>query len=859
MSFFKKILFEFLVLKINKSIIDSQKYLTKIKENEWYFISLSNDQLRKKTVEFKTKLVKKTKKIAHIIYLLRKQAIETEYNNINTKESIYKAIKKKKKYIINVEEALLLELLPEAFSVMKETAKRFLSNNEIFVQCSFFDRILFSNKTYVKLYKDKAIWKNTWNSVGKSIVWDMVYYDAQLIGGIVLHHGKIAEMATGEGKTLVATLAIYLNALTGRGVHVVTVNDFLARRDYAWMAPLMEFHGLSVDCIENHPPNTFMRRKAYAADITYGTNNEFVFDYLRDNIVHTTNEVVQRELHYAIVDEIDSVLIDEGRTPIIISVPFSQVNNKEFEVLKLQVEKIIHQQRLYLSKTLNEARELILLGNNKKGGFKLLQVYRGFPKNTTLIKFLSNENIRSLLHKIEVQYMQDNDREMAKIDENLYFVVNEKNNSIELTDKGINLLSTYIFEQDLFILHDITREIKKIEYQKLSQEEENNKKEEILKDYYAKSARIHTINQLLKAYILFEKNIDYIVLEGQVKIVDKQTGRIMESHRYSNGLHQAIESKENVKIKEESQPIAMITLKNFFCMYRKLAGMTGTAETYSGEFWHSYKLDVVVIPTHKPIYRKDYQDNIFKTKREKYNAIIEEIIKISQYERRPVLVGTTSVEVSEFLSRMLKIRKISHNVLNAKLHKKEANIIAESGKSGIVTIATNMAGRGTDIKLSSESKVAGGLAILGVEHHYSRRVDRQLRGRSGRQGDPGSSKFFVSLEDSLMRLFGSYRISKLMDRLGYREGDLLHHSMITNSIESAQKKLEENNFDIKKLHHKYDEIVNQQREVIYIIRKNAIFVNRISGFILSLLYQILQTILKKSIELEKHFELIFFF
>ena len=735
---------------------------------------------------------------------------------------------------------------------MKETAKRFIENNEIFVQCTSFDKILSAYKTYVTLYNDQAFWKNTWNSVGKSLVWDMVYYDAQLIGGIVLHHGKIAEMATGEGKTLVATLAIYLNALTGRGVHVVTVNDYLARRDYAWMAPLMEFHGLSVDCIDNHAPNTSMRRKAYAADITYGTNKEFVFDYLRDNIVHSSNEVVQRELHYAIVDEVDSVLIDDARTPMIISVPFSQVNSKEFEVLKPKVENIVQQQRLYLSKTLNEARELILLGDKKKGGFKLLQVYRGFPKHTTLIKFLSKDNISSLLHRTEVQYMQDNDREMHKIDENLYFVVNEKNNSIELTDKGIDVLSTNVFQQDFFILHDITREIKKIEYKKLSKEEEKNKKEEILKDFYVKSARIHTINQLLKAYILFEKDVDYVVLEGQVKIVDQQTGRIMEGHRYSDGLHKAIEAKENVKIEEGSQPLATITLQNYFRMYRKLAGMTGTAET--GEFLHIYKLYVVVIPTHKPTNRKDYQDLVFKTKREKYHAIIEEILKISQYERRPVLVGTTSVEVSELLSRMLKIRKIPHNVLNAKLHKKEADIIAESGRAGVVTIATNMAGRGTDIKLSYESKVAGGLAILGTERHDSRRVDRQLRGRSGRQGDPGSSQFFVSLEDSLMRLFGSSRISTLMESLGHKEGDVIQHSVVTHSIERAQKKVEENNFWIRKRLLQYDDVMNQQREGIYRIRKNAIFVDRISVYLSTMVYQTIQTILEESIEDLKHFE-----
>lgn len=857
MSFLKN--FKFLEWKINKSILDAQKSLTKIKDNEWFFVSLSHDQLREKTLEFKDKIVKKTKKIAYIISLFRKQVIEMDYNNVNTKENIYKAIEKKKRKILNIEKGILLELLPEAFSVMKETAKRFLENNEIFVQCSSFDSILSKKKNYVTLYKNQAFWKNSWVSIGKSIVWNMIYYDAQLIGGVVLHQGKIAEMATGEGKTFVATLSMYLNSLTGRGVHIVTVNDYLARRDYAWMAPLMEFHGLSVDCIENHRPYTFSRHQAYVADITYGTKNEFVFDYLRDNIVYSIKKIVQRELHYAIIDEVDSVLIDECRTPIIISVPFSHGTNKEFEILKLQIKTIINQQRLYLSKTLNEARELILLGNKKKGGYKLLQVYRGFPNNINLIKYLSNKSIRSFLHKIEVQYMQDNDKEMPKIDENLYFIVNEKNNSIELTDKGIDVLSKNLLEKDFFILHDLTKEIKKIEYQKISKEEEKNKKEKILKNFNIKSVRINTINQLLKAYILFEKDVDYVLLEKQVKIIDKQTGRILEGHRFSNSLHQAIESKENVKIKEESQPIAMITLQKYFSLYHKLSGMTGTAETSLKKYWSNYRLDAVVIPTHKPIYRKDYQDIVFKTKREKYKAIIEEIIFISKYEKRPVLVGTTSVEVSELLSRMLKIRKISHNILNAKFHKQEANIISDSGKAGVVTIATNMAGRGTDIKLSSESKVAGGLAVLGVEHNDSIRVDRQLRGRSGRQGDPGSSKFFVSLEDSLMRLFGSYRLKSIMDKLANREDIHIQHSIVTNSIDRAQRIVEENNLLYVKYIHKYDEVINHHRKKIYIIRKYVIFITQISGYIQSSFFKAIQFLLKKSIELEKQFEIVFFF
>ncbi|YBU88859.1 MAG: preprotein translocase subunit SecA [Candidatus Walczuchella monophlebidarum] len=835
MNFREKILKSFFVNKNERDIHNAKQFLTKIKKFESTISSLSHDELRNKTILFKKILKKKTKKIYNNIISLHKQADKEK--DVDVKENLYEIIDSKKKILYNLEEKILLEILPEAFAVIKETARRFKENVEIHVKITPFDQILDDKKKYVVLQKNIAIWKHIWYANGKPIVWDMVHYDTQLIGGVILHKGKIAEMATGEGKTLVATLPIYLNSLTGRGIHIVTISDYLAKRDAAWMAPIMEFHGLSVDCINNYFPNTYMRRKAYAADITYGTSNEFGFDYLRDNIACSIEEIVQRELNYAIIDEIDSVLIDDARTPLVISGAISQETYNEFNILKPKVENIIQQQRIQLNKTFNEAKKLIELGDPKNGVFKLLQVYRGFPKYKPLIKFLNEENIRLLLP----EYMQDKD--LHKIDDNLYFIIDEKNNTIELTDKGINFLSNF------FIVRDLITDIVQLEYKKLPKKKENKQKEELLKEFFLKSKRLHMFNQLLKAYTFFEKNIDYIVLYGSVKIIDEQTGRIMEGRRYSDVLHQALEAKENVKIESSTQTFATITLQNYFRMYKKLAGMTGTAATESGEFGQIYKLDVVTIPPHKPVQRKDYQNLVFKTKREKYNAIINEILKISKKEKRPILVGTTSIEVSELLSRTLKLKKIHHNVLNAKLHKEEANIIAKAGNKGVITIATNMAGRGTDIKLSPEAKSAGGLAILGTECHDSRRIDKQLRGRSGRQGDPGSSQFFISLEDNLMRLFGSYRIAKVMDKLGHKEGDIIQHPLITRSIEQAQKKIEEKNFSLRKRLLEYDDVINKQREVIYRKRKNALLGERLSIDIATMLYYTIQNLVSSNKEL----------
>ena len=702
------------------------------------------------------------------------------------------------------------------------------------------DRLLSGSKEYISLQGEKAIWQNSWDAAGKAITWDMVHYDVQLIGGIALHQGKIAEMQTGEGKTLVATLPLYLNALAGKGAHLVTVNDYLAKRDSAWMAPIFEFHGMSVDCIDKHQPNSEGRRAAYNADITYGTNNEFGFDYLRDNMAHTPADLVQRPHHYAIVDEVDSVLVDDARTPLIISGPVPEGDRHEFNELKPKVGEIVQKQRQYLTGVLAEAKKLITEGDTKEGGFLLLRVHRGLPKNKALIKFLSEEGIKQLLQKTENFYMQDNNREMPKVDAELLFVIDEKNNQIELSDKGIDYLSGD-GEKDFFVMPDIGGEIAKIESQNLEIEKEAELKEELFKDFTIKSERVHTMSQLLKAYTLFEKDVEYVVIDNKVMIVDEQTGRIMDGRRYSDGLHQAIEAKENVKIEALTQTFATVTLQNYFRMYKKLAGMTGTAVTEAGEFWEIYKLDVMEIPTNRPIARDDRNDLIYKTKREKYNAIIEEVTKLSA-SGRPVLIGTTSVEISELLSRMLGIRKVPHNVLNAKLHKKEADIVAEAGNAGVVTIATNMAGRGTDIKLSDEVKAAGGLAIVGTERHDSRRVDRQLRGRSGRQGDPGSSQFYVSLEDNLMRLFGSDRVAKMMDRMGLEEGEVIQHSMMTKSIERAQKKVEENNFGIRKRLLEYDDVMNAQREVVYKRRRHALQGERLKVDIANMIYDTCEVI-----------------
>ncbi|MBJ6368279.1 preprotein translocase subunit SecA [Snuella sedimenti] len=823
MTFLDSILKVFVGDKSKQDVKAITPIVNEIKSFEAALEALSHDALRAKTVAFKERITAATKDIDDRIASLLEEAENTE--DIDKREDIYLDIDKLKDDAYDATEAVLNEILPEAFAVVKETAKRFANNTTLTVTATAYDRELSGSNDYITLDNDKATWSNSWDAAGKPITWDMVHYDVQLIGGVAMHQGKIAEMQTGEGKTLVATLPMYLNALSGRGVHLVTVNDYLAKRDSAWMAPIFQFHGLSVDCIDYHQPNSEARKKAYNADITYGTNNEFGFDYLRDNMAHAPNDLVQRPHNYAIVDEVDSVLVDDARTPLIISGPIPQGERHEFVELKPKVDDIVGVQRKYLTGVLAEAKKLITSGDTKEGGFQLLRVYRGMPKNKALIKFLSEEGVKQLLQKTENFYMQDNNREMPKVDAELYYVIEEKNNQIELTDKGIEYLSGKN-NPDFFVMPEIGLEIAKIEQQGLSAEEEANLKEALYKDFAVKSERIHTLNQLLKAYALFEKDTQYVVIDNKVMIVDEQTGRIMDGRRYSDGLHQAIEAKENVKIEDATQTFATVTLQNYFRMYRKLSGMTGTAVTEAGEFWEIYKLDVVEIPTNRPIARDDRDDLVYKTKREKYNAVIEEVTKLSQ-AGRPVLIGTTSVEISELLGKMLSIRKIPHNVLNAKLHKKEADIVAEAGQPGQVTIATNMAGRGTDIKLTEAVKAAGGLAIIGTERHDSRRVDRQLRGRAGRQGDPGSSQFYVSLEDNLMRLFGSERIAKMMDRMGLKEGEVIQHSMISKSIERAQKKVEENNFGVRKRLLEYDDVMNAQREVIYKRRHHALFGERL--------------------------------
>jgi preprotein translocase subunit SecA len=789
-----------------------------IKTFEKALEALSHDELRAKTAEFKSKIADARASFNAQIDELNTKAENTE--DIDEREDIYLEIDNIKDEIYTVTEDVLNDILPEAFAVVKETAKRFVNNTEVKVKANAFDREISGDNDYVTLDGDQALWANSWDAAGKPITWDMVHYDVQLIGGIAMHQGKIAEMQTGEGKTLVATLPVYLNALAGRGVHLVTVNDYLAKRDSAWMAPIFQFHGLSIDCIDYHRPNSDERRKAYNADITYGTNNEFGFDYLRDNMAHSPDDLVQRPHHYAIVDEVDSVLIDDARTPLIISGPIPKGDEHEFDALKPKVQQIEEVQRKYLVGVLAEAKKLIADGDTKEGGFQLLRVYRGIPKNKALIKFLSEEGIKQLLQRTENFYMQDNNREMPKVDAELYYVIDEKNNQVELSDKGIEFLSGKD-DPNFFVMPEMGTEIAKIENKGLSSEKEAAEKEILFRDFSVKSERIHTLNQLLKAYALFEKDTQYVVMDNKVMIVDEQTGRIMDGRRYSDGLHQAIEAKENVKIEDATQTFATVTLQNYFRMYRKLSGMTGTAVTEAGELWEIYKLDVVEIPTNRPIARDDREDLVYKTKREKYNAVVDEVTKLSQ-EGRPVLIGTTSVDISELLGKILAQRKISHNVLNAKQHKREADIVAEAGNAGQVTIATNMAGRGTDIKLSDAVKAAGGLAIVGTERHDSRRVDRQLRGRAGRQGDPGSSQFYVSLEDNLMRLFGSERIAKMMDKMGLKEGEVIQHSMISKSIERAQKKVEENQFGVRKRLLEYDDVMNAQREVVYKRRRHAL-------------------------------------
>lgn len=838
MGFLDSILKTFVGDKSKKDIGEIQPLVEQIKKLQPEIAALSLDELRAKSDEFRAKIKADQAEIQQQIDDLTQAAEQEE--DIDKKEDIYNQIDALKDDRYEIEKTTLNEILPEAFAVVKETAQRFKDNTTLEVNATPFDREFSGSKEYVTLEGDKAIWNNSWDAAGKEVTWDMVHYDVQLIGGIALHQGKVAEMQTGEGKTLVATLPVYLNALAGNGVHLVTVNDYLAKRDSAWMAPIFEFHGMSVDCIDHHRPNSAERRSAYNADITYGTNNEFGFDYLRDNMAHAPQDLVQRPHHYAIVDEVDSVLIDDARTPLIISGPVPQGDRHEFNELKPKIADIVAVQKKYLTGVLAEAKKLLSEGDAKEGGFQLLRVYRGMPKNKALIKFLSEEGIKQILQKTENFYMQDNNREMPKVDAELYFVIEEKTNQIELTDKGINYLSGDN-DPDFFVMPDIGTEIAKIESQGLTPEEEADLKEDLFRDFGVKSERIHTMNQLLKAYSLFEKDDQYVVMDNKVMIVDEQTGRIMDGRRYSDGLHQAIEAKENVKIEAMTQTFATITLQNYFRMYRKLSGMTGTAITEAGELWEIYKLDVVEIPTNRPIARKDRDDKIYKTKREKYNAVIDEVTELSR-AGRPVLIGTTSVEISELLSRMLSIRNVPHNVLNAKLHKKEADIVAEAGIAGVVTIATNMAGRGTDIKLSNEVKDAGGLAIVGTERHDSRRVDRQLRGRSGRQGDPGSSQFYVSLEDNLMRLFGSDRIAKMMDRMGLKEGEVIQHSMISKSIERAQKKVEENNFGIRKRLLEYDDVMNAQREVVYKRRYHALFGERLRVDIANMIYDTAEVI-----------------
>ena len=842
MSFLNSILKAFVGDKSEKDVKAIQPLITKVHTFEKALAALSHDELRAKTAEFKEKIkharAEKDAKIA----TLKSDAENT--TDIDAREDIYAAIDVLEKEAYEISEKVLNEILPEAFAVVKETAKRFKDNTTLTVKATPKDIELSATKSYITIEGDNAVWANSWDAAGKAITWDMIHYDVQLIGGVVLHQGKVAEMQTGEGKTLVATLPLYLNALTGNGVHLVTVNDYLAKRDSTWKAPLFEFHGMTVDCIDNHQPNSDARRKAYNADITYGTNNEFGFDYLRDNMAHAPEDLVQRKHNFAIVDEVDSVLIDDARTPLIISGPVPQGDRQEFSELKPKVENLFNIQRQLATGFLTEAKKLIKEGNTKDGGFQLLRAHRALPKNKALIKFLSEEGIKQLLQKTENQYMADNNREMPKVDEALYFVIEEKNNQVELTDNGIQFLSQDT-DASFFVLPDIGTEIAKIEKADLSKEEVAERKDELFKDFSIKSERIHTLTQLLKAYSLFEKDTEYVVMDNKVMIVDEQTGRIMDGRRYSDGLHQAIEAKENVKIEAATQTFATVTLQNYFRMYSKLAGMTGTAVTEAGELWEIYKLDVVEIPTNKPIARQDKEDLIYRTVREKFNAVIEDVVGLSK-AGRPVLIGTTSVEISELLSRMLKMRGIQHNVLNAKMHKNEAEIVAEAGKPGVVTIATNMAGRGTDIKLSDEVKKAGGLAIVGTERHDSRRVDRQLRGRAGRQGDVGSSQFYVSLEDNLMRLFGSDRVAKVMDKMGLKEGEVIQHSMMTKSIERAQKKVEENNFGVRKRLLEYDDVMNAQREVVYKRRRHALHGERLKVDIANMMYDTCELIVQEN-------------
>ena len=822
-----------------------QPYVDKINEVYSSLVNLTNDELRARTQTIREKI---KQYVADEVAKVAELRAEVEGQEIEQREVTYAKIDELDKQIIEKYKKVLDEVLPEVFAIVKDTARRFSENESIVVTANDMDRELATTKDFVEIDGDNAIYHNHWLAGGNEVTWNMVHYDVQLFGGVVLHKGKIAEMATGEGKTLVATLPVFLNALTGCGVHVITVNDYLSKRDSEWMGPLYEFHGLSVDCIDKHRPNSPERRKAYAADITFGTNNEFGFDYLRDNMANNPAELVQRQHNYAIVDEVDSVLIDDARTPLIISGPVPKGDDQQFEQLCPRIEQLVAKQKVLATNYLTEAKRLLKSEDKKDqedGALALFRSYKALPKNQPLIKFLSEQGNKTILLKTEEFYIAEQNKNMHIATDPLYFVIDEKNRTIDLTDKGIDALTGASEDPQFFVLPDVGAELAELEKQGLPPEELQEKKDEVLSNYSIKTERVHTVNQLLKAYTLFDKDQEYVVIDGQVKIVDEQTGRIMEGRRYSDGLHQAIEAKEKVKVEAATQTFATITLQNYFRMYNKLAGMTGTAETEAGEFWNIYKLDVVIIPTNRPIARIDMEDRVYRTKREKYNAVIEEIVKLVE-AGRPVLVGTTSVEISELLSKMLTMRKIEHNVLNAKLHQKEAEIVAKAGQRSIVTIATNMAGRGTDIKLSDEVKAAGGLAIIGTERHESRRVDRQLRGRSGRQGDPGSSVFFVSLEDNLMRLFGSERISGVMDKLGFKEGEMIEHNMISKSIERAQKKVEENHFGIRKRLLEYDDVMNKQREVVYRRRRQTLMGERLGVNTMNMIYGAAMTIVNRS-------------
>ncbi|MDD3523060.1 MAG: preprotein translocase subunit SecA, partial [Bacteroidales bacterium] len=811
--------------KADRDLKQLTPYLEKIKKEYDRIDKLDHDALRAETQKIRQIILDHIAEDEKAKAALREQLEDVEIE-IERKEELATEVDKLTKKIDEKIEEILDRVLPQVFAIMKSTARRFYENKTLTVTATDFDRQLSTTKDHVQINADKAIWHNSWMAGGNRITWDMVHYDVQLIGGVVLHQGKIAEMATGEGKTLVATLPVFLNALAGKGVHVVTVNDYLSRRDSEWMGPLYEFHGLRVDCLDKHQPNSEERRKAYRSDITFGTNNEFGFDYLRDNMAISSDDLVQRKHHYAIVDEVDSVLVDDARTPLIISGPVAKGEDQQFNEFRPIVENLYQAQRGLVQQYLAEAKKLIQEGDQENGGKLLLKAFKGLPKYNPLIKYLSEAGIKQLLQKTDNFYMQDNNKQMHLITDDLYFVIEEQQKSVHLTEKGHDLIARKVSESNFFILPDMGTEISELEKKNLTAEEKAAARDALLNEYAIKSERVHTVNQLLKAYAMFDKDVEYIVVDNKIKIVDEQTGRILEGRRYSDGLHQAIEAKERVKVEAATQTFATITLQNYFRMYHKLAGMTGTAETEAGEFWSIYKLDVVVIPTNRPVIRKDEEDLIYKTKREKYNAVIDKIDELTK-AGRPVLVGTTSVEVSELLSRMLKMRGVKHNVLNAKQHAREAEIVAEAGRASSVTIATNMAGRGTDIKLREGVREAGGLAIVGTERHDSRRVDRQLRGRAGRQGDPGSSIFFVSLEDDLMRLFGSGRIAAIVDKMGMKEGEVLQHSMLSSSIERAQKKVEENNFGIRKRLLEYDDVMNSQREVIYTRRRNALYGERV--------------------------------